>query len=102
MNRATPPEATASPSAKPDSASLTVGLWSVRCALVLLDLTPLPSRPFLDVGALPYLAHLQDDLRLREAVAADQLLNTLAAHAEHATDLCRPNEMMHSQMILVT
>jgi Rrf2 family protein len=38
---------------------------------LLLDLTPSAARPFLDIGALPYFAHLQDRLRHREAVAAD-------------------------------
>jgi hypothetical protein len=54
------------------------------------------ARPFLDVGALPDFAHIENYFRFRKAIAVDQLLYALAADAEHATYFRRPNEMMHS------
>jgi hypothetical protein len=53
--------------------------------------------PRFDSGTRPDLPHVEDDLGRGEVVAADDLLDALAADAaEHASDLGGPNQMVHA------
>ena len=54
-------------------------------------------RPCLDVGRAPDLAHGQHGNGLREVGPGDELLNALAAHAEHGRNLSSAHDVMHSQ-----
>lgn len=54
-------------------------------------------RPGADGVAAPDLAHLQRDLWFGPVRLGYQLLDALAAHAEHVSDLGRADEMMHGE-----
>ena len=51
--------------------------------------------PVLDLGRVPDLAHGEHDDGLREVVAADELLDALAADAEALGDLGAADEVVH-------
>lgn len=51
--------------------------------------------PRFHVGPLPDFAHVKHNLGLRKVVTADELLDALAADAEHAPDLSRAHKVMH-------
>jgi hypothetical protein len=52
---------------------------------------PVLARPLLDVLALPDLPHVKVCFRRGEVGPVDELLNPLAADAEHTADLSRPD-----------
>lgn len=65
--------------------------------VVASDHAPVVARPPLDVLTLPDLAHAKSDLRRREVIAVDQLLNALTADVEHDADLRSADKVMHAR-----
>lgn len=70
-----------------------------RLAAVVIvgDCPPLSAGPRLDIGAVPDLPHRKLYDMLRPVFPLDELLHTLAAHAEHRADLGRADKVMHGK-----